>query len=79
MWDAICVAKLDRLTRSLFDFVNLLSWLEARAKTLVCLDPVIDLSNPAGHAFASVAMSFAQFERDTIAARVRDGYHKVTR
>ena len=77
MWDAICVAKLDRLTRSLFDFVNLLSWLEARAKTLVCLDPVVDLSNPAGRAFASVAMSFAQFERDTIAARVRDGYHKV--
>jgi DNA invertase Pin-like site-specific DNA recombinase len=77
MWDAICVAKLDRLTRSLFDFVNLLSWLEARAKTLVCLDPVVDLSNPAGRAFASVAMGFAQFERDTIAARVRDGYHKV--
>ena len=38
-WDAICVAKLDRLTRSLFDFVNLVSWLEARGKTLICLDP----------------------------------------
>jgi site-specific DNA recombinase len=77
MWDGICVAKLDRLTRSLFDFVNLVSWLEARGKTLVCLDPQLDLSTPAGRAFASVTMSFAQFERETIAAREREGYHKV--
>jgi len=77
MWDAICVAKLDRLTRSLFDFVTLISWLEARGKTLVCLDPVLDLSTPAGRAFASVAMSFAEFERETIAARVRDAYQKL--
>ena len=76
-WDAICVAKLDRLTRSLFDFVNLVSWLEARGKTLICLDPQLDLSTPAGRTFASVTMSFAQFERETIAARVREGYHKV--
>lgn len=77
MWDAICVAKLDRLTRSLFHFVTLVSWLEVRGKTLVCLDPVLDLSTPAGRAFASVAISFAQFERETIAARVRDAYQKL--
>lgn len=77
MWDGLCVAKLDRLTRSLPDFVMLLSWLEARGKTLVCLDPELDLSTPAGRAFASITMSFAQFERETIAARVREGYHKV--
>jgi site-specific DNA recombinase len=76
-WDALCVAKLDRLTRSLFDFVTLVSWLEARGKTLVCLDPVLDLSTPAGRAFAAVAMSFAQFERETIAARVRDAWVKL--
>jgi site-specific DNA recombinase len=77
MWDALCVARLDRLTRSLFDFVTLVSWLEARGKTLVCLDPVLDLSAPDGRAFASVAMSFAEFERETIAARVRDAYQKL--
>jgi DNA invertase Pin-like site-specific DNA recombinase len=79
MWDAICVAKLDRLTRSLFDFVTLVSWLEARGKTLVCLDPVLDLSTPEGLAFASVTIAFAQFERETIAARVRDAYDKLVR
>ena len=76
-WDAICVAKLDRLTRSLFDFVTLSSWLEARGKTLVCLDPMLDLSTPDGRAFASITATFAEFERETIAARVRDAWHKL--
>jgi len=77
MWDGLCVAKLDRLTRSLFDFVTLVSWLEARGKTLICIDPMLDLSTPAGRAFASITATFAQFERETIAARVRDAWHKL--
>jgi DNA invertase Pin-like site-specific DNA recombinase len=77
MWDGIIVAKLDRLTRSLFDFVTLVSWLEARGKTLVCIDPMLDLSTPSGRAFASITAAFAQFERETIAARVRDAWHKL--
>lgn len=77
MWDGLCVAKLDRLTRSLFDFVTLISWLEARGKTLICIDPMLDLSTPAGRAFASITATFAQFERQTIAARVRDAWHKL--
>jgi site-specific DNA recombinase len=76
-WDAICVARLDRLTRSLFDFVTLTSLLEARGKTLICLDPMLDLSTPAGRAFASITATFAEFERETIAARVRDAWHKL--
>lgn len=78
-WDAICVAKLDRLTRSLFDFVTLVSWLEAQGKTLLCIDPMLDLTTPTGRAFASITATFAQFERETIAARVRDAYDKLIR
>jgi site-specific DNA recombinase len=77
LWDAICVAKLDRLTRSLFDFVTLMSWLEVRGKTLVCLNPRLDLSTPTGRAFASMSATFAEFERETIAARVREAWHKL--
>jgi DNA invertase Pin-like site-specific DNA recombinase len=78
-WDAICVARLDRLTRSLFDFVTLVSWLETRGKTLFCIDPMLDLTTPSGRAFASITATFAQFERETIAARVRDAYDKLIR
>jgi DNA invertase Pin-like site-specific DNA recombinase len=76
-WDAICVARLDRLTRSLFDFVTLISWLDARGKTLFCIDPMLDFTTPTGRAFGSILATFAQFERDTIAARVRDAYDKL--
>jgi site-specific DNA recombinase len=78
-WDAICVSKLDRLTRSLFDFVTLISWLEAHGKSLFCIDPMLDLTTPGGRAFASITATFAQFERETIAARVRDAYDKLIR
>jgi site-specific DNA recombinase len=76
-WDAICVAKLDRLTRSLIDFVSLMAWLEAHGKTLVCLDPTLDLTTPSGRAFAQVLVTFAEYEREKIAARVRDAWHKL--
>ncbi|HEX3493054.1 MAG TPA: recombinase family protein [Streptosporangiaceae bacterium] len=38
---------------------------------------MLDLSTPAGRAFASITVTFAQSERDTIAARVRDAWHKL--
>lgn len=77
MWDGLVVAKLDRLTRSLIDFVTLASWLEARGKTLVCLDPQLDLTTPSGRAFAQTLVTFAEYERETIAARVRDAWHEL--
>ena len=76
-WDGIIVAKLDRLTRSLSDFVTLTSWLEARGKALICLDPALDLTTPSGRAFAQILVTFAEYERETIAARVRDAWHKL--
>jgi len=78
-WDALCVAKLDRLTRSIFDFTSLITWLDAHGKALVCLDPMLDLSTPAGRAFAHVIVSFAQYEREVIGARVKDAHDKLVR
>lgn len=40
---------------------------------------MLDLTTPAGRAFASITATFAQFERETIAARVRDAYDKLIR
>ncbi len=77
MWDAICAARLDRLTRSLFDFVKITSWAKANSKSIVCLDPMLDLSTPTGQALASTMATFAQFERESTAARVRDAWHKL--
>jgi site-specific DNA recombinase len=78
-WDAICAAKLDRWTRSLFDFVTMNRWLAEHGKTLVVLDPMLDLSTPAGRAFASVIATFAEYEREMIATRTKEAYEALLR
>jgi site-specific DNA recombinase len=79
MWDALCAAKLDRVSRSLFDFTALLSWLEAHGKTLIILDPMMDLTKPEGRVMAHMLMTFAQYEREVIGARVKDAHDKLVR
>jgi DNA invertase Pin-like site-specific DNA recombinase len=76
-WDALIVARLDRLTRSLFDFLKLWDWMKDHGKSLICIDPSLDMTTPAGRAFAQVIAIFAEFERETIAARVKDAYDKL--
>lgn len=77
MWDALCAAKLDRISRSLFDFTTLLQWLEAHGKTLIILDPMLDLTRPEGRVMANVLMTFAEYERQVIGQRVKDSYDKL--
>ena len=74
----LVAAKLDRLSRSVVDFGTLLAWFcdEAEA-TLVALDLGIDTSTPGGRLVANVFASVAEWERDTIAARTRDGLAAV--
>lgn len=67
------VSKLDRLSRSVVDFATLLEWFSAGQKTLVALDLGIDTTTPGGRLVANVFASVAEWERETISARTRDG------
>lgn len=69
----IIVAKLDRLSRSLVDFAGLLATAEREGWNLIALDVALDLSTPAGKMMAGILAVFAQFERDVISQRTRDG------
>jgi DNA invertase Pin-like site-specific DNA recombinase len=71
--DALVVAKLDRLSRSLLDFAALMARAQAKRWNLVALDLGIDLSTPAGEFLASVMASAAQWERRIIGQRTREG------
>src|ERR1035437_2731868 len=71
--DVLVVAKLDRLSRSLLDFANLMARAQANGWNLVALDLGIDLSSPAGEFLASVMASAAQWERRIIGQRTREG------
>jgi DNA invertase Pin-like site-specific DNA recombinase len=76
-WDALIVAKLDRLSRSLLDFMTLQAELAAQGKEIICLEPVLDFSTPQGKAFAHILMAFAELERETIRARVKNTYEHI--
>jgi DNA invertase Pin-like site-specific DNA recombinase len=70
--DALVVAKLDRLTRSLVDFARLLQWFEDAGKALIALDFDLDTSTPTGELVAHIIMAVAQWERRAIGQRTAD-------
>ena len=71
-WDVLIVARLDRLSRSVRDFLELVEWLTAHGKKLVCLDPSIDLTSPWGEFMAQMIVGLAQFERKITSVRVQE-------
>lgn len=76
-WDALAVARFDRISRSVAHFSDLCEWLREHGKVLICLDPPIDLSTPHGVAFAQMLAVFAQYERALIRLRVSDKWHEL--
>ena len=71
-WDCLIVPKLDRLTRSLRDFDELVEWMDKHGKTLVSVSESLDLSTSSGRMAANMLAMFAQFERERIAERRRE-------
>jgi DNA invertase Pin-like site-specific DNA recombinase len=69
----IIVAKLDRLSRSLLDFAHLMAVADKEGWNIVALDLGVDLQTPAGKMMAGILAVFAEFERNVIAQRTRDG------
>jgi DNA invertase Pin-like site-specific DNA recombinase len=71
--DALVVAKLDRLSRSLQDFAQIMAMARREGWALVALDLGIDSSTPTGELVASVMMSVAQWEARIIGERTKAG------
>lgn len=68
----VVVYKIDRLTRSLADFVRLVERLEARGCSFVSVTQSFNTSTSMGRLTLNVLLSFAQFEREVTAERIRD-------
>ena len=70
--DALLVAKLDRLSRSMLDFASIMAAAQKQGWGLIALDCAVDTTTPAGEAMANVLATFAQFERRLIQQRTRE-------
>ena len=70
--DMVVVYKIDRLTRSLADFAKLVERLEAAKCSFVSVTQAFNTSSSMGRLTLNVLLSFAQFEREVTAERIRD-------
>ena len=70
--DIVVVYKIDRLTRSLADFVRLIEIFDRRNIALVSISQAFDTSDSMGRMILNILLTFSQFERELIAERVRD-------
>jgi DNA invertase Pin-like site-specific DNA recombinase len=68
----VVVYKIDRLTRSLVDFGRLVERLDARGCSFVSVTQAFNTATSMGRLTLNVLLSFAQFEREVTAERIRD-------
>lgn len=70
--EALVVAKVDRLSRSLRDFADILEHGRRKRWQLVALDLGVDTSTPSGEMLANTLAVFAQFERRLTGQRTKE-------
>lgn len=71
--DVVVVTKYDRLARSLKDLLEIVEAVGARGAGFRSLAEDIDTTTPAGRLIFHVFASIAQFERERISERTREG------
>jgi len=75
--DTLVVTKLDRLARSISDLVRIIETLEEKRATLRILAMNLDTCTPTGRLLLNLVGSVAQFEREIMLERQREGVAKA--
>ena len=73
--DAVIIAKLDRLTRSVKDLAELLERFTRRGVSLVSVAESLDTGTAAGRLVLNIMTAVSQWEREAIGERTRDAMH----
>lgn len=77
--DMVICYRLDRISRSMADFSNLIVEFEEYNTTFSSVTENFDTSTPLGRAMVNIIMTFAQLERETVVTRVTDNYYSRTK
>ena len=70
--DVVLVYKIDRLSRSMLDFLKLVETFERHGVTFVSITQAFNTTSSMGRLTLNMLLSFAQFEREVIGERIRD-------
>ncbi len=76
---ALVVYRLDRVSRNVSDFSSLIENLNRRDIVFVSIREQFDTATSMGRAMMYIASVFAQLERETIAERIRDNMHELSK
>lgn len=72
--DVVVIYKLDRITRTLLDFVRLMDLFEQYGVHFVSVTQNFDTGDSTGRLILNVLLTFAQFEREISSDRLRDKF-----
>ncbi len=72
--DIVVVYKIDRLSRSLADFAKLVEVFDRQGVTFVSVTQAFNTTTSMGRLTLNILLSFAQFEREVTAERIRDKF-----
>lgn len=72
--DCVVVYKVDRLSRSLLDFSRMVELFDRKGVSFVSVTQQFNTTNSMGRLTLNILLSFAQFEREVIAERIRDKF-----
>ena len=78
-FDAIVCYRLDRISRNIGDFARLITELADLEIAFISIKEQFDTSNPIGRAMMFMSSVFSQLERETIAERIRDNMHELSK
>lgn len=73
----IIISKLDRLTRSTRDAIELIELFAKKGVALVSVNENLDTESPMGRFFVRMIASIAELEREMIGSRTRDGLQNL--
>ena len=78
-YGAIICYRLDRISRNVLDFSNILEILNKHSTSFISITEHFDTTTLIGRAMVNIAAVFAQLERETIAERIRDNMRRLAR
>ena len=72
--DIVVVYKIDRLTRSLLDFAEIVEAFDTKGVSFVSVTQQFNTTTSMGRLTLNILLSFAQFEREITGERIRDKF-----